>query len=196
MNEVKHYCPKCGEEAISSIKGHMILYKCSNEECSYTYNIDANKDVIDISFKSKGLAKALSNLCPYPFEFDGIKCSSMEAFLQSLKTKEPDVQQDICNKPASFCYKLRPMYNDWRENQTLYWKGTPIDRHSKDYFILLTNAYEALLNQSPLYRYALNILKENGYTLDHSIGCEDVSETILTPNEFMAILDHLIKNCL
>jgi len=193
MNELKRYCPICGKELTEKadhVKKYFI-YVC--EDCNYSL---ANSRIIDISFKAKGLAKALSNLCPYPFEFDGIKCSSMEAFLQSLKTKEPDVQQDICSKPASFCYKLRPMYNDWRKDQTLYWKGVPIDRHSKDYFLLLTNAYEALLDQSPLFRYALMKAKNNRYILEHSIGCTEVTETILTPNEFMAILDHLIKECL
>lgn len=194
MNGLNYYCPKCGEKLVDRSNRTdelSCLYVC--DSCKYSLT---DPNVLDISFKTQGLSKALSNLCPYPFEFDGVQCSSMEAFLQSLKTKDPVVQKDICAKSAVFCYKLRPMYDDWRKTQTLYWRGKEICRHSEEYHLLLTRAYEALLKQSPLFCYALKKAKENNYILKHSIGCKDPSETILTPDEYMALLEHLMSECL
>lgn len=193
MNKLTLYCAVCGEELVKEHDSIMMLdlWKC--KKCNY---ILTNPNTIDISFKSKGLAKALSNLCPYPFEFDGVKCSSMEAFIQSLKVQDTEVQKDICSKTALFCYNIRYMFNDWRETGTVYWQGKSIKRQDEEYMVLLRRAYQSLLNQSPIFYYALKKTKIEGYTLMHSIGCTDPSETLLTPNEFTAILDHLIKTCI
>lgn len=191
MKKTQLFCPHCGTELIAKEDPIMkyVIYIC--EKCKYSLT---NPNIIDISFKAKGLAKALSNLCAYPFEFEGIKCSSMEAFIQSLKVKYIDVQEDVCSKTGPFCYNIREMFDDWRETQTVYWKGKEICRHSKEYIDLLIKAYKALVNQSPIYYYALKKAKDNGYILDHSIGCKDSSETLLTPKEFMDILNYLMKH--
>ena len=191
MKNFIHYCPKCGEKLIdrsNHVKKFFILV-C--DKCKYSLT---DSSIVDISFKSKGIAKALSNLCPYPFEFDGVACSSMEAFIQSLKVEDVEVQKDICSKTGPFCYSIREMHDDWRETQTVYWKGKRICRHGDEYFELIRKAYEALINQSPLYYYALKKAKDNGYILQHSIGCKDSSETLLTEQEFIKALQYLIKH--
>ena len=183
MNNLKLYCPKCGKELESFCD---IYYQCPSKSCYYRLN---EKNTIDISFKSIGLAKALSNLCPYPFIIDNIACSSMEAFIQSLKIKEPDIQKDICIKTGPFCYSIRTMFDDWRITQTVYWKGKEINRHSTEYMNLLRKAYQALYEQSPIYRYAIE--KSKKYNIIHSIGCTDNTQTLLTPDEYMKLLDEL-----
>lgn len=193
MNELKLYCPKCGKE-LKDVSDHVkkiSLFVC--DECRYLL---PNPKIIDISFKAKGLAKALSNLCAYPFEFDGVKCTSMEGFIQSLKVQNPRVQEDICSKSGPFCHSIREIHDDWRDTQNVYWKGKEICRHNYEYMSLLIKAYEALVNQSPLYYYALKKVKENGYKLAHTIGCSDPTETLLTPDEFIKILWYLIHNCI
>ena len=40
---------------------------------------------MDISSGSSYPASSLSNFSPHPFIIDGVECSSMEGFLQSLK---------------------------------------------------------------------------------------------------------------
>lgn len=48
---------------------------------------------------------ALSNFAPHEFVIDGIRCSSMEGFLQSLKFKSPEMQEHVCTlvgKAAKF----------------------------------------------------------------------------------------------
>lgn len=183
MHNFKFYCPKCGAPLTY---GCRVLYQCSNPSCNYRLD---DENTIDISFKSTGIAKALSNLCSYPFTFEAIHCSSMEAFIQSLKVKDPDVQRDICSKTGPFCYSIREIFDDWRITQTVHWKGIEIDRHSEEYTSLLRRAYVALLAQSPTFKYAL--LSSKGYRLSHSIGCIHKKETLLTPAEYINLLNHL-----
>lgn len=48
---------------------------------------------------------SLSNFAPNPFVIDGVKCSSMEGFLQSLKYNNIDMQKHFCTlvgKQAKF----------------------------------------------------------------------------------------------
>ncbi len=193
MKKPNLFCPICGEKLVTK-EDHVMKYSfyvC--EKCKYSLN---NSKVIDISFSSKGLAKALSNLCPYSFTFDDVYCASMESFIQSLKVKEPNVQREVCSKTGPFCYSIREMFDDWRKTQKVYWKGKEICRQNYEYTSLLIKAYEALVNQSPLYYYALKKVKENGYNLAHSIGCNDITETLLTPDEFVKILWRLIHYCI
>lgn len=191
MKPLKLYCPHCGLELVPDYSYvSEDLYRCAN--CS-TYRL-SEVNTIDISFKSKGIAKALSNLCPYPFEFDGVKCASMESFIQSLRVKDVNMQIDVCSKSGPFCYSIRDLLGDWRETKSVYWQGKPIFRESNQYFMLLTKAYEALLEASPIFYNALKQVKENEWKIIHSIGCTNSSETLLTPNEYMTILNHLIKN--
>ena len=55
---------------------------------------------VDIWSKSAYPADVLSNLSNNSFCFDGIACGSMEGFLQSLKYKDTDKQQQICGLPG------------------------------------------------------------------------------------------------
>lgn len=51
---------------------------------------------MDIGLQNGYPAGALSNFAPHPFEIDGIKCNSMEGFLQSLKFSNPEMQEHVC----------------------------------------------------------------------------------------------------
>jgi len=183
MCDSKLYCPKCGKELAHRLNS---WYECLNDSCHYRLT---EENTIDISFKSKGLAKALSNLCNYPFFMDGIYCDSMESFIQSLKVADPTTQADVCSKTGPFCYSLRTMFEDWRPSQTIYWMGKEINRHSDEYMDLLKRAYKKLYTDSDVFRYAIN--KSKGHKLIHSIGCTDDTETLLTPDEYISLLNYL-----
>lgn len=187
MSKFVPYCPKCGKELISYGNS---LYKCPNIGCNYTL---IGENVIDISFKSKGIAKALSNLCPYPFKIDGTECASMESFIQALRVKNSFLQEDICKKAGPFCYSIRTMFDDWRITQKVYWKGIEYDRHSPKYIELMQKAYSNLYSFSPTFKYALNKAKAEKYTLIHSVGCTDKNETLLTPQEYIDLLKYLVE---
>ncbi len=144
---------------------------------------------MDIGSGKRYPANALSNFAPHPFELGGVKISSMEGFLQSLKFKNPAMQKHICGlvgKRAKFAGKKKM----WWRTQTLWWKGEAIPRHSKQYQDLLDEAYQALAKNEK-FRKAL--LASSGATLTHSIGRTDASKTILTRSEFCSRLTKLRK---
>lgn len=123
---------------------------------------------------------SLSNFSPHEFVIDGIKCASMEGFLQSLKSPYPHVQEEIC-KLVGFTAKRRGGVIDWKRTQTLHWLGKEYKRDSDEYQELLDRAYEQLsLNDG--FKRAL--LASGDSVLKHSIGKSNIKETVLTEREF------------
>lgn len=125
-------------------------------------------------------SNALSNFAPHPFEIDGVKCNSMEGFLQSLKFKSIEVQEHVCTL-VGYKAKMKGKNKSWWKTQTLWWKGKEIDRHSEEYQNLLNKAYNEL-NKNTKFRSALKATGNSSIT--HSIGKSDPNKTILTINEF------------
>lgn len=134
-------------------------------------------------------SSALSNFAPHSFVFDGVKCASMEGFLQSLKFQDPEMQKHVCTLVGRKA-KFKGKRKKWFKTQTLYWQGEEIPRDSDRYQELLDQAFEAL-SQNEGFRRAL--LATQNATLTHSIGKNKKSETILTKNEFASRLTKLRK---
>lgn len=142
---------------------------------------------MDIGSKNGYPQSALSNFAPHPFELDGVLCSSMEGFLQSLKFKGIEMQKYICTLVGIYA-KNKGRKKAWWQTQKLYWQGVEYDRHSKEYQDLLDRAYSALSSNDG-FRKAL---KASGdATLTHSIGKTDASRTVLTVQEFVSRLMEL-----
>lgn len=135
-------------------------------------------------------ANALSNFAPHPFELDGIKCASMEGFLQSLKFDKPHIQEEVCKlvgKAAKFRGKARNKH--WQSRQVLWWKGRPYARGGDEYQSLLKRAYKAMYDQSESFRKALKATQNA--VLSHSLGSNSEAHTVLTEREFCRILTEL-----
>lgn len=130
----------------------------------------------------------LSNFAPNAFVFDGVACASLEGFLQSLKVQDCERQTEICALVGGRAMRAGRRY-DWKTAQTLYWRGKPYPRLSPDYQQLLRAAFCACYNQNPDYRAAL--AATTGMKLDHSIGKNDPTQTVLTIAEFTGILTWL-----
>lgn len=135
-------------------------------------------------------ANALSNFAPHPFEIDGIKCNSMEGFLQSLKFKSPEMQIYICTL-VGYAAKKKGRNKKWWRTQTLWWKGQEIDRHSKEYQELLDKAYTALNNNT---KFQAALKASGNAVLTHTIGKSDPHKTVLTISEFCNRLTKLRDN--
>lgn len=134
-------------------------------------------------------AASLSNFAPHPFEIDGIQCSSMEGFLQSLKFSNIDMQIHVCSlvgKAAKFKGKKKK----WWRTQTLYWQGREYKRDSIEYQHLLDRAFSALA-QNQGFQKAL--LATGDATLTHSLGKVDKTRTVLTTKEFCSRLMSIRK---
>jgi predicted NAD-dependent protein-ADP-ribosyltransferase YbiA (DUF1768 family) len=127
---------------------------------------------------------ALSNFSPHPFILDGVKCNSMEGFLQSLKFKNPEMQKQVCSLVGRQA-KFKGNHKAWWQTQTLYWQGREINRHSQEYQDLLDRAFDALSGNMS-FRKAL--LASGNSSLTHSIGKSDPHHTVLTEKEFCSRL--------
>lgn len=142
---------------------------------------------MDIGSKNTYPANSLSNFSPHPFEIDGVQCNSIEGFLQSLKFKSSEMQEEVC-KLVGYAAKKKGREKNWQQSQTLFWKGIPIRRNSKEYQILLDRAYTELYKNSK-FKKALDASKNA--VLTHSIGRSNPNETVLTKSEFCSRLTKL-----
>jgi len=139
---------------------------------------------MDIGSGCKYPVGALSNFSPHPFEFDGVKCNSMEGLLQSFKFESQEMQEHVCTL-VGIKAKSKGRKKKWFKDQTLYWKGEPIKRDSEEYQTLLDRAYEALSENT---KFQKTLLASGDAVLKHSIGKKNISETVLTKREFCSRL--------
>ena len=90
------------------------------------------------------------------------------------------MQAQVCTlvgKKAKFKGKKKK----WWRDQTLYWRGTPMKRDSKEYRELLDKAFDALSENNSFQRAEL---ATNNATLTHCSGKNKITETVLTRQEF------------
>ena len=190
MNFIQ-YCPKCGEKLIRyESDKYCLMCSYSLSQVCHSCNDEQIDSILDISFKSKGLAKALSNLCNYSFVKDGVTCESMESFIRSLRVKDQFLQEEICSKSGPFAYSIREALHDWRIDKKVYWKGNTIDRFSLDYLELMKDAYTCLYESSLIFRHSL--AQSSKLIIIHSLGCNDKKESLLTKTEYIELLNYLI----
>lgn len=180
-------CPLC--KKIVNKSSDYGWYFCLNSFCS---NFEKPIKTIDIAYKSKGFEKALSNLYNYPFKFQGVKCSSIESFIRSLVEPDPVMQIAICKLQGINANAIKEALLDWREEQILYWKDKPYKRNSDSYANLMFSAFEEMYKQNKLFKLILERTK--GSILIHSMGKNDLAETLLTEKEYISILYKLRDN--
>ena len=141
---------------------------------------------MDIGSNGKWPGCALSNFAAHEFEIDGVKCASMEGFLQSLKHKNPDMQREICSYVGIKAKRAGGTH--WMRHQKLYWKGVAYVRTSQAYQDLLDRAYLELFKNKG-FRNALRAAGNATFT--HSCGKRKEGETVLTIREFCHRLNWL-----
>ena len=129
----------------------------------------------------------LSNFAIHYFVFDGVKCASMEGFLQSLKFKSVEMQEYVCTLSGKMA-KSKGTSKNWQTKQMLWWKGKEIKRKSQEYQDLIELAYDALSENAGFQRA---LLSTNNSTLKHSMGNKNQAETILTEKEFCSNLTRI-----
>ena len=137
---------------------------------------------IGYNFKNS-LGRVLSNLYPIQFKFRGKKVNSIEGVLQGIKYKDKKIQNLILKYSGLDAYHTRAANTDdfWGNNGFLYWQGKPIKRDSNEYQLFLDELYLSA-SKNPIYKRAL--LATGDWYLLHHIGCEDISQTVLTRYEY------------
>lgn len=150
-----------------------------------------DEDTNSLDIRSNGLypSNVISNLAHNEFEFDGVKCASIEGFLQSLKTDDVEKQIEICASYGGSAKKISRKFEDWKTTETVYWNGKSYNRNSAEFEDLLLSAYKACYDQNEIYRKALN--STVGKNLTHISGKTDKADTILTADEFVEILNKI-----
>lgn len=150
--------------------------------------------VNDIRPEGRHPEDILSRLCNNGFCFQRVQCGCMEAFLLSLRHQDTEIQRKVCVMDSSdLGYKLKwyPAPN-WRENQTLWWKGKPIKRYSSDYRQLIEEAFSEMYLWSARFRFVL--MQTENKKLTCNSGNNDPSKCLLTDREFCEILTCLRAN--
>lgn len=142
---------------------------------------------LDIHSRGRYPSYMLSNFYPHEFEFDGVKCGSMEGFLQAIKTPDLKRQEMVCALSRREA-KLRST-DTWKKEQNVYWRGRVYNRHGNHFQFLVRRAYRAMSAQCPKFREAL--VASGHRRLCHTIGRSDPRDTILTESELTAILTEL-----
>jgi hypothetical protein len=145
---------------------------------------------VDIAFRGQFPANVLSNLYPSRFIFEGVKCGSMEGFLQSLKTPDKTLQKKICKMSGIKAKRMSDKFRAKFDSKTIYWKEKPIDRFSQEYDELVKRAFQTKFEQDPLFRHALK--QTQGKKLIHTLGKSNKEKTILTEEEFVNLLGSLV----
>jgi len=145
---------------------------------------------MDIGSGNTYPSNSLSNFAPHPFEIDGVQCNSMEGFLQSLKFESKEMQEYVCTL-VGYAAKKKGRNKNWKQSQTLYWRGEAIKRDSQEYQDLLDRAY-AELYKNTKFKAALEASANS--VLTHSMGKSKESETVLTTREFCSRLTKLRNN--
>lgn len=142
---------------------------------------------MDIGSGNTYPSNSLSNFAPHPFEIDGVKCNSMEGFLQSLKFESKEMQEYVCSL-VGYAAKKKGRNKNWKQSQTLYWRGVEIKRDSKEYQDLLDRAYTELYKNT---KFKAALEASANAVLTHSIGKTKQTETVLTVKEFCSRLTKL-----
>lgn len=142
---------------------------------------------MDVGSNGSYPSNALSNFAAHEFYLDGVRCASMEGFLQSLKFENPAMQEHICSL-IGIGAKRAGQEKNWQKHQKLFWRGQVYLRRSREYQMLLDRAYLALYTNTG-FRAALKAAGDAVFT--HSVGKRKEGETVLTIREFCSRLNML-----
>lgn len=142
----------------------------------------------DIKRKGDYPANVLSNFYANAFVLDGVRCASMEGFLQSLKYRNSEKQVKVCALTDTAAKKAGAKKKLWKLTGGLYWRGKRYKRESEEFDGLLMKAYTALA-ENPEFIKALEAAK--GTVLKHTIGKHGKRKTVLTEEEFIGYLNRI-----
>lgn len=135
-----------------------------------------------------GKGYPLSQLCSdslHPFELDGVKCASIDSFVQGLKFEKASQQASVCKEAPKAARERGKKAMDWKNGQVLWWKGQALERRSTEQRELLQRAVSQAANQCPAFRDAL--VHTGTMVLDCSAQSKEF-DTPVTEAEYCAAL--------
>lgn len=127
----------------------------------------------------------LSTNALHNFAIDGVHCSSLESFIQSLKFEKATQAASVCaDKPKVAKERGKKLLN-WGAKGCVYWKGEAIARGSHQHIALLEGALNEVARQCPAFKVAL---VDTGNTTLTCAGKSHESDTPVTEAEFCKAL--------
>ncbi len=147
--------------------------------------IFATEDIVDINSRGDYPAYALSNLYQCPFYFNGIFCASREGLLQALKVSDVDEQIRLCSLSGYEAQQAGQNYNNWKENQLLHLQGEVYKRDSEKCQHLFKRIFDS---ENMSLDVVAAILSTHNKKLIQSIGKSDITDTVLTEQEFCLLM--------
>lgn len=147
--------------------------------------------MIDIHSKGKYPADALSNFARHPFVMDGIRCESMEGFLQALKYRDPEQQKRVCSLHGIAAKEAGARKWIWKLVGRVWWQGKAYGLYTDGLQRLIDRAYIEMYRQNDAFRKAVSALGDA--EIGHSIGKTDMRTTILTEYHFVRRIEMLRK---
>ncbi len=151
----------------------------------FTGIVFVKRGVVDINSRGDYPAYVLSNLYQCPFYFNGIFCASREGLLQALKVSDIDEQIRLCSLLGYEAQQVGQNYNGWKENQLLHLQGEVYKRNSEKYQHLLKRIFDS---ENMSLDVVAALLSTHNKKLIHSIGKSDITDTVLTEQEFCLLM--------
>ena len=185
----KKICAMDGLEAKKISKGFV---RDKGEEILYWQGKMFRKDSKEFELLLNEINNARKENGNGVFSYQGIEIKTMQNLIKSLRVRDDAIQRLVCKSDLRDCNEILSEFKPLYDERTLYWKGKPIKRNSKEYEKLLDKVYFARYMNDPTFRSALNATK--GKKLIHSIGKANPEETILTEQEFIHQLEKLRDN--
>lgn len=163
--------------------------QCSMQKAEYTAasNTKQYSTIIEVDSRLPWPSNALSNFAAYEFVYKGILFASLEGFLQGLKCEDPEEQLNIFYMSGIQAKRAGQKHN--KKSDTLWFQGKRFSRYSEFYQNLLKDVYLACAFQNYDYRNALCFTAGSGFK--HTVGKKDPSDTILTEQEFVSLLEYV-----
>ncbi len=146
---------------------------------------EEDKKVININSRGKYPTNVLSNLYECPFYLDDVYCASREGLLQAFKTQFVNEQMRLCGLSGREAQRFGQEYNYWKDDQFLYWKGGCFERDSGEYQELLKRVFNP---ENMSLEVITALLSTGNKKLVHSVGKSDIRDTVLTEQEFCALM--------
>lgn len=123
----------------------------------------------------------LSSMAHHEFAIDGVKCKSLEGFIQSLKCEKASQQASVCSDKPKAAKERGKKLIAWESGGRVFWKGEAIDRHSLRHKDFIEGVVKEVARQCPVFRKAL--IETAGQPLTCP-GKSRESETPVTEAEF------------
>lgn len=185
MQKIEEY--KC---LVNSTNLQLTQYK--NELDSFKYEVEKLTRAVfrmtywlDCNLCMEFASNSLSAFSKFYFTIDGVKCISVESFLQSLKFKNIKKQQLICDMPPEQAVKLGNKKKLWKQTDNLWWKGNKIKRSSSDYQLLLNCVFDELCKNNNFIRVLMDCGNIEILRTVNTIGRHSV---MLSEDEFVSRL--------